>query len=82
MAFTPPPPLLGHQRVKVEISNQHLTIDPRTKLQFNRSKILNRTENGSIFMFIADKFEYDALLTSQLVISSSILLFRVDFIHS
>ena len=58
--------------------NQHLRIDPCTKFQPNQSKIRTRTENGQILGLLVTKFEYDVILTSQLVISSSILLSLVD----
>ena len=66
-------------KCKVEIWNQHLKVEPCTEFQLYRIKLRTRTENGQILGFTVTKFEYDVILTSQLVTSSSILLFMVDF---
>ena len=59
--------------------NQHLQTDPSAKFQLNRTKIRIRKENGRILGLSVTKFEYDVILTSRLVISSSILLFPGRF---
>ena len=68
-------------KFKVKIWNQHVKIDPCTNFQLNRTKLGTRTENGQFLGLSVTKFGYGVVLTSQLVISSRILLFMVDFTH-
>ena len=59
----------------------HLIIDSWATFHLHRTKIRTKAENGQILVLSATKLEYDVILTSQLVISSWILLFIIDFTH-
>ena len=68
----------GIQASKLSRANRS---DAHPRISAELDQNLDQDRNWSNFMFIVTEFKYEVILTSQLVISSSILLFVVNFTH-
>ena len=69
--------LYGILTLKFRSSIKNLTPVPNSA----QTKIRTSTENRQILGLSVTRFEHDVILKSQLVISSSMLLFMADFTH-
>ena len=70
-----------YRNLKSNFKIQHLKYDRCSDFQLNKTKTRTGTEDGGSLGLSMTKFEYDIIVTSHLVISSSIFIFMVDFTH-